>query len=91
MATRRLKSPTTGGIVDAEVIEIEEITDPPIRISLADGTKLRLKTDVVEVMRFNGEWDIDGNPLYNVRSASLMAVLEAPDHLKKGGAGERDD
>ena len=91
MATRRVKSPTTGEIVDAEVIEIEEISDPPTRITLADGTRLRLKTDVMEVMRFNGEWDNDGNPLYNVRSASFIAVLESPDQLKKGGAGEQGD
>ena len=84
MATRKVKSPTTGETVDAEVVEIEDIKDPPIRISLADGTQLRLKTDVVEVLRFKEEWDNDGNPLYNVRSASFMAVLDAPDPLEEG-------
>ena len=88
MATRRLKSPTTGEMVDAEVVEIEEINDRPIRMVLADGTTLRLRTDVVEVARFDGEWDQDGNPLYNVRSANIMAVLTSPEHLQKGAAGK---
>lgn len=83
MATRKLRSPTTGEIVEATVVEIEEITDRPAIIRLADGSVLRLKTDVVDVARYEGEWDKDGHPLYNVRSGSILAVLESPDNLKK--------
>ena len=83
MATRRLQSPRTGEIVEAEVVGIEQISDPPIVVELADGTTLRIKTDVIEVSRFNGEWDNEGQPLYNVKSASFMTVLESPDHLQQ--------
>ena len=84
MATRRIRSPKSGKMVDAEVVEITEISDRPIVMTLADGTTLRLKTDVIEVVRFNGEWDPEGNPLYNVKSGSLMVVLESPENLRKG-------
>ncbi len=60
MATRKTKNPKTGELVDAEVIEIATISDPPIRISLEDGSELRLKTDVTEVLRFSGTWDPEG-------------------------------
>ena len=87
MATRRLKSPTTGRTVQAEVVDIVDLTDAPIRIVLADGSTLRLRVDVIEVTRFNGEWDREGHPLYNVRSANTMAVLESAEHLQRDADG----
>lgn len=89
MATRRLKSPTTDRTVEAEVVDIVDLTDAPIRIVLADGSTLRLRVDVIEVTRFNGEWDREGHPLYNVRSANTMAVLESPEHLQRDADGMR--
>ena len=84
MSTRKYQSPTTGKIVDATVVEIEEIKERPIIIELSDGTTLRLRVDVVEIVRFEGEWDNDGHPLYNVRSGNILAVLESsPSHRKK--------
>ena len=83
MATRKLPSPTTGKTVEATIIDIEEIRERPIVISLSDGTVLRLKVDVVEVVRFQDEWDRDGNPLYNVRSGNMLAILESPVNLQK--------
>jgi hypothetical protein len=89
MATRKLTSPTTGNIVDAEVVEIVDVREAPILIVLADGSTLRLRLDVIEVARFNGEWDREGHPLYNVRSANTMAVLESLEHLQKAAGGTR--
>ena len=76
MATRRLPSPVTGKLVEATVVDIVEIEDKPIMIRLADGSLLRLKVDVVEVVRFE-ERDKEGNPFYNVRSGNSMIVLES--------------
>ena len=87
MATRRLKSPSTGKTVEAEVVDIVDLTDPPIRVVLADGSTLRLRVDVIEVTRFDGEWDREGHPVYNVRSATTMAVLESPEHLRREADG----
>ena len=84
MAKRKLPSPTTGEMVETTVIEINDVkNDKAATIHLADGTVLRLRVDIVEVSRFEGEWDPDGNPLYNIRSGNILAVLDSPDDLKK--------
>ena len=76
MATRKAKSPTTGDMVDAEVIEVKKISDSAIRIELTDGSLLRFKVDIVEILRFKDEWDPEGHPRYGVKSGTLMSVLD---------------
>ncbi|MYI69773.1 MAG: hypothetical protein F4103_13870 [Boseongicola sp. SB0673_bin_14] len=83
MAKRTLPSPITGKPVEATLVEIKEISEKPTVISLADGAVLRLKLDVIEVARFENERDPEGNPIYNVRSGNILAVLEAPESLRK--------
>ena len=83
MATRKLPSPATGKMTDATVVEIEEIDDKPIIIRLADGTTVRIRMDVIEVVRFDGEWDAEGHPLYQIRSGNIIAILESPPELKR--------
>lgn len=85
MVTRRMRSPETGEIVNAEVIDIKNASDTAIQIELADGTVLRLKIDVIEVVRFEGEWDAEGHPRYSVKSGTAMAVMDSPENLRKGG------
>ena len=83
MARRTVKSPTTGKIIEAEIVDVIECFDPPTRMVLSDGSELRIKLDVIEVVRVDGEWDSEGHPIYVVRSGKVLAVLESPDHLKK--------
>ena len=93
MATRKLRHPSSGKTVEADVVEILDITDPPVRISLEDGSELRMKLDVVEIVRLRQSWDNEGHPQYVVKSGTHMAVLDSPDHLKKpprGPAGSQD-
>ena len=77
MVERKMKHPTTGEMHDVEMVEIEEIIEKPMKIRLADGTVLRIKVDVVEVAKFKGERGLDGNPIYNVRSGTIITVLES--------------
>lgn len=77
MAERKMKHPTTGEMHDVEIVEIEEIIEKPMKIKLADGTVLRIRVDVVEVAKFKGERALDGHPIYNVRSGTIISVLES--------------
>ena len=83
MAKRKAKNPNTGQTVDATVIEIKELSERPIVITLADDTVLRLRVDIVEIVRFDDEWDREGNPLYQIKSGNIMTVLESSERLKK--------
>lgn len=47
---------------------------------LDDGTIIRLKPVVTGVMRFDGQYDAEGNPLYALKSNNIM-VVSAPDEL----------
>ena len=50
---------------------------------LDDGTVLRIKLVLTEVLRMSGLYDRYGDPAYIVRSSEVMAV-DAPDHLMEG-------
>lgn len=89
MATRRINHPRTGKSIDAQVVDIAEIRESPIRVTLEDGTVLRLRIDVIEAIRVDGEWDPDGHPVYQVRNGVNIMVLESPDHLKRPAASNR--
>lgn len=49
---------------------------------LEDGTSLRMKAVVSEVVRLEGEYDVEGNPVYVVKSANML-VVKSPDNMKK--------
>lgn len=89
MATRRINHPRTGKPIDAQVVEIADIRETPTRVTLEDGTVLRLRIDVIEAIRIDGEWDADGHPMYQVRNGVNIMVLESPDHLKQSAASNR--
>lgn len=64
-------------------MEVSEIRESPARVTLSDGTVLRLKIDVIDAVRFDGTWDAEGHPIYNVRNGVTIAVLDCPDNLKR--------
>jgi len=49
---------------------------------LADGTELRIRLIVTDIVMIPGEWDNDGNPVYVAKSQNIM-VAKCPDHLKR--------
>ncbi len=51
-----------------------------------DGTVIRLKLVVTEVLRLDGQYDQEGNPAYIAKSANVVAI-SAPEELRKGHDG----
>lgn len=49
---------------------------------LEDGTTLKLKTVLAEVLRVDGVYDPSGNPMYVVNANPVVSV-NAPEALKK--------
>jgi hypothetical protein len=47
-----------------------------------DGTVIKLKLVVTEILRLDDEYDAEGNPIYLVASANVPFV-SAPDELRR--------
>ena len=77
--------------MDGTLIDITESIERFSDIKLEDGTHLRVRTVIQEVVRFDNLWADNGEPMYNVRSATMPMVVEAPDVLKKPPAGRKDN
>ena len=52
-------------------------------VHLEDGTILRVKPSILQVVRLDDHWDTDGNPMYNVRSQLAVFVSKTPDELRR--------
>lgn len=72
-----------GRLVEGVDVGIEETTERWTEVKLGDGTTLRAKLSPVQVLRAESEYDPNGMPMYNVNFAILVAVVDAPDKLKK--------
>ncbi len=62
-----------------EIVKSEERWNEYI---LEDGSVIKLKPVVTEVLRVENEWAPDGNPIYFLKSAQVLSV-DSPDGLKK--------
>ena len=51
---------------------------------LEDGTTLKVKVVPTNVLRIDGHWDVEGNPMYLLKSQTLVVI----DHtiIKRGGS-----
>ncbi len=80
---RRIRVTLPGGIIK-EGVEVHMISADErwSSITLEDGTTIRSKQTVTQVIRIDGEYDQDGNPVYLTKSANVM-VVDAPDSLRK--------
>ena len=70
------------GLVDATEIPVEEANERWTEITLQDGAKMRVKSNVVSAVRIDNEWDDQGNPIYVLNLAPMM-ITEVPESLKR--------
>ena len=80
---RKIKVTLPGGIIK-EGVEVHMIgaDERWSSVTLEDGTTIRLKQTVTQVIRVDDEYDQDGNPVYLTKSANVM-VVDAPDSLRR--------
>ena len=76
----------SGEVADAVDVAITESTERWTDIHLSDGTVIRTKPIILGVVRIEGQYDQEGNPLYQVKANQIMTA-ESPEHLRKGAAG----
>ncbi len=72
------------------LIEIEESTDRWSEAKLQDGSRIRLKAVITEVVRLDGQYDKEGAPVYSVKSTNVVTV-DAPEELYKQNQGSKEN
>jgi len=66
----------------ANEVEFEAENEKWNTYVLHDGTQLKLKAVLAEVLRVEGQFTPTGNPLYTV-NASIVISTNSPDNLRK--------
>jgi len=70
-----------GQEVEGEDINFKLLREDWNRYQLEDGTELRMRLILSEVVKIPDEYDQEGNPVYVVKSGNIT-VVKSPDHLK---------
>ena len=76
------KVPWKGKEVDALEIRFKSVREEWNEYDLEDGTTLRMKTVISDIVRVEGEYDPENNPVYLAKSSNIL-VTRSPDHIKK--------
>jgi hypothetical protein len=71
-----------GRNIEGEVVRPKKMEESWNVYELADGTTIRLKAVVSEIIRLDGEFTPDGDPVYLVKSSNVVTT-EAPDELRR--------
>ncbi len=71
-----------GREVESEQVDFEVIREDWNEYRLEDGTVLKFKTIVTDIIRTEDHDPTTGNPIYHVRSTNILRV-KVPEHLKK--------
>jgi hypothetical protein len=74
MEERRRKVPFGNEMVDATVMSVQEGGEHWNEYLLGDGSVIRLKTVVTEIMKLDKKFDSEGNPIYLLKSANVVHV-----------------
>jgi len=64
-------------------VDVTEAVERWSDITLADGTKFRVKLNVSSMTRIDGHYDAAGNPAYIITAQPSVVMTEVPDALKK--------
>ncbi len=71
-----------GQEVDATVLSFQAAGEHWNEYLVDDGTVIRVKLVATEVLRLDGQYDGQDNPVYLLQSTNVMAV-SSPDKLKR--------
>jgi len=68
---------------EGEEVDFENEKEEWNVYKLADGTILKIKLVLVNVVRSRDNYDSLGNPIYGITSQNIVKVLNVPEKLKQ--------
>lgn len=89
MSERKTTITLPNGTFSGDDVPVKETTERWTDIALEDGSTMRLKTNVLSVIRLDGQYDPEGNPLYVVKTNNVMVITNVPAHLRKGATSSK--
>lgn len=81
MAENKVSINFGGRQVEATPVEVNQSSERWNEYLLEDGTVMKMKLVLKKVLRVDGEFDSEGNPVYIMQSTNVSSIT-APDHLK---------
>ena len=70
-------------MVDATEVPLIESVERWTELKLTDGSVLRVKPVITNVLRIDNEYDPQGNPFYAIQGGQTMVIGSVPEHLRK--------
>ena len=80
---RSMKVPYEGKTVEGVDLDFKQIKEEWNEYQVADGTTIRMKAVVTNIVRLTNQYDKDNNPVYLVKSSNVLTI-SPPEKLKKG-------
>jgi len=80
---RKIKFPSANGPVDATEVGYRDAGENWNEYLLDDGTVIRVKVVVTQVVRMDGQYDAFGKPVYAVLSTTVTQVSSTKDMMRK--------
>lgn len=81
MAENKVSINFGGRQVEATPVEVNQSSERWNEYLLEDGTLLKMKLVLKKVLRVDGEFDAEGNPVYIMQSTNVSSIT-SPDSLK---------
>jgi len=72
-----------GSICSATLVEIEQSVEHWSKLTLSDGTELRVKPIITEVARVKDKYDAENNPIYSLKHQIVATVFSTSNNFKK--------
>ncbi len=79
----RRKVQFKGKDASGTVVSFSVISQDWNEYALNDGTTIRVQLAVTEVLRIEGEYSGDGDPVYMIKSQNIVTCSNIPDHLRQ--------
>ena len=85
MPEHKTKIPLLGQNVLVAEVPILKAEEKANEYTLEDGSVIRFRAVATAVLRLEGQYDADGNPVYLVKNGQVVTVMSAPENLRRKG------
>jgi hypothetical protein len=85
VAERKVKvqNPTTGQTTDGFEVPVEESNERWSEFKLEDGTTLKAKMTLINIVRVPDAFDQMGNPMYVINATPTFAIVDVSEKLRR--------